>query len=113
MYEYVYLGSSPCDEECAQVGSNNYSERERKEIRAYIGQLTRILELLGFKQETWPDSFALVRKSESHDFGSYAEVCAKFRDDDEDACNLAYVLESNLSFAFRCLVERNLAQPYV
>ena len=93
MYDYVYLGSSPCDVDCAQVGSPNYSERERKEIRAYIGQLKRTLATLGHAEDTWPDSFALVRKSESHDFGSYAEVCAKFRDDDEAACNLAYLLE--------------------
>ena len=95
MYEYVYLGSSPCNIDCAQVGSPNYSEREKKEIKAYIGQLTRVLESLGHPKHTWPESFSLVRKVESHDFGSYAEVCAKFFDLDEEAGDLAYFLESN------------------
>jgi hypothetical protein len=95
MYDYVYLGSSPCDVDCSQVGSPNYSERERKEIKVYIGQLERTLETMGHPKHTWPQSFALVRKSESHDFGSYAEVCARFRDDDQAACELAYTIEGN------------------
>ena len=41
MNDSLVLGSSPTDEECVQVGSNNYYEQAKKECSAYIKQLIR------------------------------------------------------------------------
>lgn len=96
MKDYVYIGSTPCEEECAQVGSDNYQERARKECRAFINQLWRVIEASkGFTKETAPESFALVTKGEPHDFGTYHEVAARYNDDNEAAGDLAYWLENN------------------
>jgi hypothetical protein len=35
------LGSSPTDEECAQVGSENYGERSRLELQQFKRQMER------------------------------------------------------------------------
>lgn len=95
MNDYIYLGSTPSEEECAQVGTNDYQERARKEIHAYMNQLDRVLTTLGYPKEKRPDTFSLVRKSESHDFGTYYEVCAKVREGDETAYELAILIENN------------------
>lgn len=96
MRDYVYIGSTPCEEDCAQVGSDNYFERARKECNVFIRQLWRHIEKeKGVTRETAPDSFALVVKSEPHDFGSYYEVAARYNDNDEKAGDLAFWCENN------------------
>ena len=92
MREYIEIGSTPCDEECAQVGADDYAERSRKECRAYIGQLGRTLAAAGKEK---PEGLALVVRGQSHDFGTYHEVACRFDDSDEDACELAYWIEAN------------------
>ena len=92
MNEYIEIGSTPCDEECAQVGADDYSVRAKKECRAYINQLTRMITAAG---KEIPDGFRLVVKGNAHDFGTYHEVACKFSDDNEAACELAYWVESN------------------
>ncbi len=98
MKDYIFLGSSPCDEKCAQVGEYNYHEQARKECRAYINQLWRELDKQGVPKEHSPEGFDLVIKSESHDFGTYYEVAAKYDDyeEEEAACQLAFQIECNL-----------------
>lgn len=92
MIEYITLGSTPCDEECAQVGQEDYSSRAKKECRAYINQLWRVLKSKGVNVA--PPSFDLVIKNNPHDFGSYAEVNCKFDSDNAEACDLAYELDA-------------------
>ena len=87
MRDYMTIGSSPTDEDCAQVGADNYNEQSGRECRAFISQLRRefgtepILTRLGIK--TFP-----------HDFGTYREVVCYYEDEDEDATTFAYKLES-------------------
>ena len=88
MLDYIELGSTPHGEPCAQVGSPDYSERARLECAAYADQLRR----------TYPnqcEKIRLKRQSFSHDFGSYYEVVAIFRDDNEDAADAAIFLQDN------------------
>ena len=92
MIEYVEIGSTPCNEECAQVGAPDYSERSRKECNAYINQLHRIIVAAG---KEIPDGFRLFIKGNSHEFGTYHEVACKFNDNNEVACDLAYWVENN------------------
>ena len=96
MKDYIEIGQTPPNEACAQVGQDDYSERAVIECRAYINQLWRYLEQTkGIAKDNAPESFALSIKSNPHDFGTYYEVIAKFDDENEDAMNLAFFLESN------------------
>jgi hypothetical protein len=70
--DYLNIGSTPPEEDCAQVGANDYSERSRVECRVYAEQLKRI----------WPNGDFRV-KSFPHDFGSYREVVAYFDPDNQ------------------------------
>ena len=95
MIERLEIGCTPYGESCAQVGSDNYGEQAKKECRAYVNQLYRILEAKGHLRKTLPENFSLQIKGNSHDFGMYYEVVCKFEDDNEEACDLAYFLEGN------------------
>jgi len=87
MRDYITIGSTPADELCAQVGSDDYETRSRKECRAFLAQLRRQLggevgsAYLGVK--TFP-----------HDFGSYREVVCYFDDEDEEGRDYAFRLEA-------------------
>ena len=71
MRDSMYLGATPYEEDCAQVGSDDYMRRARQECRAYIKQLIRMFG-------DPPESCRLVIKSSPHDFGSYLAVEAVF-----------------------------------
>lgn len=108
MKEYVFIGPCPCDENCAQVGSDNYADQARKECRAYINQLWRWLKTKGITQENAPESFSITTKSESHDYGTYYEVAFIFDDRNETAMNLAYDLESEVPTNWDCEAKKEL-----
>jgi hypothetical protein len=86
--DYVSIGSSPCNESCAQVGTDGYTEKAKKECRAFQNQLER-----HFKN--FPDGCFLSIKSFPHDFGSYLEVIVRYDENDEAAANFAYDIENN------------------
>jgi hypothetical protein len=88
MTEYINIGSSPYEEDCAQVGSENYREQARKECKAFLQQCLREL-----KQEFGEIKTTLRVKSFPHDFGTYHEVVAYF--DEADSTEQAFWLESN------------------
>jgi hypothetical protein len=85
MNDFIDVGSSPPGEDCAQVGSDGYHARARRECRAYIAQLRRV-----FGDE--PDGAHLSIKSNPHDFGSYLSVICYF---DER-------FPASVQYAFRC-----------
>lgn len=114
--DYYTFGSTPCDENCAQVGRDNYHEQSRIECRAYINQLKRVIKELTSYEYGSDDftnkyeSFTLRVKSFPHDFGNYHEVCAMF--DDEESCQLANDIDNSLpenwdEEALKELAERN------
>ncbi len=87
MKDFINIGSSPCNEDCAQVGSENYSERAIEEcyrfihaIKATIGQP--------------PENASLVVKGFDHDFGRYYEVVCYFNPSDEASQEYAFRCES-------------------
>ena len=84
MRDFIDLGgTTPPEESCAQVGSREYDyyDRARREAKALIGQLRR---LLGEE----PDNARLSVKSHPHDFGSYLTVVCYY--DDQDPVSSAY-----------------------
>ena len=89
MRDYIAIGSSPVDEDCAQVGSTEYDyyERAKRECTAFIHQLRR-----QFGEE--PPSARLSVKSFSHDFGTYYEVVCYYDDEDEESMDYAFKLEA-------------------
>jgi hypothetical protein len=89
MRESLELGPTPCDEECAQVGKDDYFTKARPECRRYI-------ELLNKKFGKPPGEAYFYVKSNPHDFGSYLEVAIKFDPNNRDEAAFAYHVESNL-----------------
>ena len=86
MRETLEIGSSPCNEECAQVGQDGYSLRAAKECQAFKNQLIRV-----FGEP--PEGARLKIKGSSHDFGTYYEVAVSFNVENEIAAEYAFKLE--------------------
>ena len=86
--DYISIGSSPADEDCAQLGSEDYYERAKEECKRFIDL---IREVCG--QE--PEGARLKIKSNPHDFGTYYDVVVEFDDMIEDAVNYAFHVEGN------------------
>lgn len=42
MSQFIDVGSAPWNEECAQLGSDDYHDRAKRECRAYLNQLRRM-----------------------------------------------------------------------
>ena len=80
MTDYVYLGSTPGDEDCVQVSSKGaYLPAMRRECAVYLHQLQRM----------FPEAHFKVKRFD-HDFGVYYEVVAVFDADDEEEAQAAY-----------------------
>ena len=88
MRDYLSIGSSPADEDCVQVGTENYAARARQECSRYI-------ELLRLKFGPEPKGAELVVKGFPHDFGTYYEVVVWYDDNDRAGLEYALLLEGN------------------
>ena len=88
MRDYMDLGSTPTDEDCAQVGSPDYHTKSREECNRYIEVIRRVLG-------PEPEGARLAVKSNPHDFGSYLSVVCHYDDANEAATNYAYRCESD------------------
>ena len=73
MTNSLYIGSSPIDEDCVQLGSADYRPRVMTALRAYINQLKRQFPKGDFRI-----------KSHEHDFGTYYVVEAYYDEDTDD-----------------------------
>lgn len=92
MLDEIELGSSPPDEPCAQLGDDGYEELATRECAAYVRLLQRAYAAAHDGQQP---TCRLRVKRMPHDFGSYYEVVASYRSDDEEAVNAAFWLEGN------------------
>jgi hypothetical protein len=77
MTDTYEIGSSPNDEDCVQVGSDNYPVLAKKECRAYMNQLNRVFPDM-------PAGMYLKITSHPHEFGTYHEVSVSYDDERED-----------------------------
>lgn len=84
--DFISLGSTPCNEDCAQVGTDDYFARAKKECNVYMGQIMR-------EFPEFPDGCWLSVKGFPHDFGTYYEVIVRYDETDEQATEFAYKLE--------------------
>src|SRR5580698_8473696 len=87
MNNFIDVGCTPTHEDCAQVGSDDYYDRARRECLLYIGQLRRL-----FGDE--PDGAHLSVKSNPHDFGSYLSVICSYDDRFPASVEYAFHCES-------------------
>lgn len=87
MRDYLTIGPTPAEESCAQVGSDGYSHKARRECNIFARQLVR-----HFGEP--PEGARIGVKSFSHDFGSYLEVVCYFDDAYPDSVDYAFKLES-------------------
>jgi len=87
MKDWLDIGASPPGEDCAQVGSNDYYPRARRECPAYINLLRRALgsETLGARLDV---------RSNPHDFGNYLSVVCYYDNENEGALAYAQRCES-------------------
>lgn len=88
MRDYISLGPVPCEEDCTQVGRDNYDTQARAECKRFAAQILR----------HYPEPNAAARigvKSFPHDFGSYYEVVAYYDTDDEVSTRWAFDIESD------------------
>ena len=83
---YFELGPVPSDEDCAQVGRDDYHKRTTRETRAYIAQLTRQFD---------PKFVSFRVKANRHDFGTYHEVVVEYNSDSVEACAEACKIEDS------------------
>lgn len=81
--EYFNIGSVPCGERCTQAGENPHAQK--LECLALTGQLER---LYGKHKDC-----DLVMLRCEHEFGSYYELCALFKEDNEEALAHAQKME--------------------
>jgi hypothetical protein len=82
------IGPAPSDEDCVQVGEEDYGRRAMDECKRFI-------ELIREKVGVEPAGARLYVKANPHDFGTYFEVAVRF-----DRC-----LDAAVDYAFR--VERD------
>lgn len=86
--EFLEIGCSPTEEDCVQVGTENYSSLAKEECKRYIDLLRKT-----FGPE--PDGARLSIKSFPHDYGSYYEVVCFYDDSKPASIDYAFKIESN------------------
>jgi hypothetical protein len=89
MQAYLSLAPAPVEEDCAQVGTDDYPTRARAECRRFIA-------LLRQKFGPEPEGARLAVKTCAHDFGDYFEVVCYFDETLPESVEYAYRCEDNL-----------------
>lgn len=90
-YDYLTIGQTPAFEPCAQVGSENYYEKAKKEMIAYKNQIERQNSWLTLNTDIY-----IGIKWFNHDFGRYGEVVVYYNVHNNAAFKTAIELEENL-----------------
>ena len=88
--DYLYLGPTPAEESCAQVGEPDFNRKSRIEMTAFVNQLYRQFP------EANDKNVRFRIKWELHDFGKYGEVVAEYDSTNEDSLNYALNVDWNI-----------------
>ena len=88
MRDYVNVGSSPANEPCAQLGTDDYSRVARAECKRFI-------EVIRAALGPEPDGARLYVKGNAHDFGTYYEVVCEYDEEKPESVDYAYRCESD------------------
>lgn len=82
-FDKMHVGPCPSDEDCAQVGENDYPTRARSECQRFI-------QLIRDRVGKEPHGATLRIVSESHELGTYLEVACVYDVDNEEATDYAF-----------------------
>jgi hypothetical protein len=85
-YPYLTIGSSPSEEECAQVGQPGYAQKAKLECERFIA----LIRIYCGKE---PAGNELRIISNEHPFGEYLEVVCHYEPDDDVARQYAMHVE--------------------
>ena len=83
---WLYLGPNPCEEDC--VSMHDYTEH-RAEVRKYVEMLKE--RYIDAPEGAW---FG-VKREDGSDAGTYYEAVVYYLDDDKEASDFAFFVESN------------------
>jgi hypothetical protein len=83
---WLYLGPNPCEEDC--VSMHDYTEH-RAEVRKYAEMLKE--RFIDAPEGAW---FG-VKREDGSDAGTYYEAVVYYLDDDKEASDFAFFVESN------------------
>lgn len=95
MKDYMYVGSSPYEEECAQSGTIGFHEVNRFQCGVLRDQLVREYKATHNGADV-PDGCELATRREPGGNGGYYEVVANYDDSDEKGADAAFWMEANL-----------------
>lgn len=87
MKDFLHIGAAPAEEDCVQLGAENYSARASEECRRFIALIRKRLG-----QE--PPGARLRVGSFPHDFGTYKEVVCDFDDEIPASVEYAFKVEA-------------------
>ena len=104
MRDYLSIGSTPAEEDCAQVGSADYGTRARRECTAFVNQLRR-----QFGPE--PEGCELRVKGSAHDHGTYYEVWCFYDSDTPEGLAYALKCEGSAATEWDDEARKELAPP--
>lgn len=93
MRDYINIGCPPYDEDCVQVGTEDYEGRA-------CAECARFIALIRAELGPEPEGASLSVKSFTYDFGTYHEV----------VCWYDTEYEQSLAYAYRC--ERDAPSRY-
>ena len=83
---WLYLGPNPCEEDC--VSMHDYTEH-RAEVRKYVEMLKE--RFIDAPEGAW---FG-VKREDGSDAGTYYEAVVYYLDDDKEASDFSFFVESN------------------
>ena len=90
MIDYLHIGSTPHAENCAQVGSAEYSIKARAECKRFVAQIERHYPI--------PEgAIAYLKvKANPHDFGTYYDIALIYDTDNEEHTKWVSKVEGEL-----------------
>lgn len=89
MREVIEIDGTPYEEDCAQVGNDDYKVRAMKECRAFTKQLVRTFG-------NPPEGVRIIMKTNPHDFGTYYSMAITFDEENEVGSEWAYNVDNNI-----------------
>ena len=100
---YIEIGPVPGEENCAQVGSSDYTEASLRECEVFRRMLARLFPV--------PAGLpvAYVGRTHPHDFGNYREVSIRYDDSDSQAVEFAYEVERSAPGEWDAIARYELA----
>lgn len=100
---YIEIGPVPGEENCAQVGSSDYTEASLRECEVFQRMLYRLFPI--------PEGIpvAYVGRTHPHDFGNYREVSIRYDEKNGAAVDFAFQVELSVPANWDAIAQYELA----